>query len=582
MPESVIGAATAVSVFDGLSDDDLAEVEAALELRSFQPGSIIVEEGDTVHDMYILRRGSAEVLVVGRDGGAHAVGHIAPPGSVGEMSFLASQPAAATVRAVDEVEAVRLEQESLGRLAERFPLIYRNIGAILARRLAQTNRLAAKRGASLVTLLCDVGGPALLPHALAASLAWHSRRRTALVFADPDQYGRLPADYRHGTAGRLVTVSVSAPASLERDVAEAADTHDHVLVVATASLLDRQHQTIFLAGANPPPLPPDASVVAGWTSAAKVGNGRVDVPEPSRAELDDVRAGMLPAEGPAGRALGSVARRIGGFRIGLAFGAGSIRGFAHVGVLRHLQRLGIQPDVVAGTSVGAAVAPAAAQGRPPDEIADILERCGQALFRLGVPVRGLLSNRGVRKFIHGVMGETLLEELPVPTATIAADLDTQQEVVLRRGLVWIAIMASISIPGVYPPLRVGPHRLVDGGVLNPVPADVAAGLGADVVVAVRLLTPPAIRVDDAEAVPGNAKRPPTALGTILRSIEMMQTGIGARFPDVTTITLAPRLTEIKGARLRHFADGRRFITDGEEAAEAATGRLAAALPWVKG
>ncbi len=80
----------------------------------------------------------------------------------------------------------------------------------------------------------------------------------------------------------------------------------------------------------------------------------------------------------------------------------------------------------------------------------------------------------------------MIEQLPLPLALVAADLETRREVVFRTGPVWLAVLASISIPGVYPALKVGGYTLVDGGVLTPVPTNVAAGMGADIVVAVRL------------------------------------------------------------------------------------------------
>ena len=76
-----------------------------------------------------------------------------------------------------------------------------------------------------------------------------------------------------------------------------------------------------------------------------------------------------------------------------------------------------------------------------------------------------------------------IEDLPIPLALVAADILTQQEVVFRTGLLWQAVMASLSIPGVYPALWIGEHLVVDGGVLNPVPVSVAAEMGAGVVVA---------------------------------------------------------------------------------------------------
>ena len=120
--------------------------------------------------------------------------------------------------------------------------------------------------------------------------------------------------------------------------------------------------------------------------------------------------------------------------------------------------------------------------------------------------------------------DILIEDLPTPLALVAADVITQRELVLRRGLLWQAVLASIAIPGVYPAQRIGPYVAVDGGVLNPLPVNVAAEMGAGTVIAVKL----------GAAAPQSGARPrgragerqaPGRAGVLLRSIEMMQRGI---------------------------------------------------------
>jgi NTE family protein len=304
------------------------------------------------------------------------------------------------------------------------------------------------------------------------------------------------------------------------------------------------------------------------------------LPRLEREDEHALRTRVLPATTPAGRVVGRVARDIGRLRVGLALGAGSQRGYAHFGVLRALDRLGLVPDVLAGTSVGGAAATLTTLGHDPDAAAALFDRAAGVLVRPTIPRHGLFSSRALRHFYRQVAGDRLLEELPVPLGLVTADLLSGREVVLRRGPVWQAVLATCSIPGIYPPQSVGPYLLVDGGIVEPVPVAAAVSLGADVVVAVKLVgaEPPLER--DGEAVPG-AARAPSPVGAILRSLELMQSRLGIQPEGATVVTVDVDLTDARSGRLRRFADGRNYIETGETALAAASQRLAAALPWLR-
>jgi NTE family protein len=176
--------------------------------------------------------------------------------------------------------------------------------------------------------------------------------------------------------------------------------------------------------------------------------------------------------------------------------------------------------------------------------------------------------------------ETRIEDLPVPTALVAADILTHKELILRRGLAWPAILASSSIPGVFPAVRLGPHVAVDGGVLNPLPSSIVAEMGADVVLAVKLTGGSVVAEWDLEVMAPTG-RPPPALGVIVRSIEIMQGRIEPLPSEATIITISPNF-EGEAPKLKNFIEGRRYIEAGKDAVEAAMPRIAASLPWVRG
>jgi len=548
------------SFFDGLSTDDVERALGPLERRRFPAGSIVIAEGDLHRELYVVEAGVAEVLVSDRHGVPHRVGWINPGATLGEMSLLSGQPAAGTVRATQELDVAVLTERDLERAAASFPQIYRNLGAILSERLARTNRLSASEAPGRVVVLDDDAAQALLGYALACSVAWHTRRPTLLAVvgeALPEPLVELATGlelplHRRDGVRRGAEVVLVDPSNLASTVDELCHSYDHVLVQGRGGLAHLDGVPVFKVGAA----------------------------ELAREDLDSLRGGLLPSTTPAGNTLGLAARDLAGLKVGIALGVGSLRGYAHVGVLRFFERIGLIPDCVAGASIGSAVAGLSALGQSADEVGETLDEVGKTLFRIGLPIRGLVSNRALKRSLQGVGGEINIEDLPVPLAIVAADIGEMREVVFRRGLLWQAVLASCAIPGVYPAQRVGPYTLVDGGVLSPVPTAAAADLGAGTVIAIRLGEATVEPVPDAVADLSTG-RPPSAVSVILRSIELMQSRIAAE-PTSPTITVAPEFAGVPSARLRRFSEGRRYVEIGEAAAEAALPRIAAAFPWLDG
>ncbi|EWY36210.1 lysophospholipase [Skermanella stibiiresistens SB22] len=173
----------------------------------------------------------------------------------------------------------------------------------------------------------------------------------------------------------------------------------------------------------------------------------------------------------------------------MALGAGVARGWAHIGVLRALHRLGIEPDIVTGTSVGALVGGTFLAGR-----LDALEEWARGLSRrkivsyLDLRVRngGLIGGGRLMGEMKKHMGDRRIEDLPIPFAAIATDLVTGHEVWLRTGGLAEALRASFSLPGVFPPMCIDQRWLVDGALVDPVPVSACRALGAEMVIAVNL------------------------------------------------------------------------------------------------
>lgn len=267
-----------------------------------------------------------------------------------------------------------------------------------------------------------------------------------------------------------------------------------------------------------------------------------------------------------------LARDLAGFKVGLALGAGSARGFAHLGVLRVLEREGVPVDTLAGTSVGAFVGAYWSCGLALDAVADAMERTTRRPFGLTVPRTSLFSNRRIETRLRDVVGERQIEDLAHPFAAVSVDLLTGEPVALHRGSLWRAVLASGAIPGLYPPVAYGDRLLVDGVIGMPVPTGVVADLGGDVIIGVRL-TP--------SRAAGLAARPAqvNVADVFLGIIDVMQEAIESHGIARADLLIHPQVTKVP---LRHFAEGRALIAAGEVAAEEALPVLRRLLPWLAG
>lgn len=177
--------------------------------------------------------------------------------------------------------------------------------------------------------------------------------------------------------------------------------------------------------------------------------------------------------------------------IALALGGGGARGNSHIGVIRTLEKEGYKIRAVAGSSAGGLVAASYAAGFTPDEMEKKFVELDQSKL-YGRSTKEEPSIFGVGGFIsvlEELFGEKMIEDLNIPCAITAVDIYTAGEVVITKGKVVDALMATIALPGIFPPVPRGDYLLVDGGVLDPVPVSVVRSLANDLPVVAVVLTP---------------------------------------------------------------------------------------------
>ncbi len=253
-------------------------------------------------------------------------------------------------------------------------------------------------------------------------------------------------------------------------------------------------------------------------------------------------------------------------KVGLALGSGAFRGLAHIGVLQVLVEEKIGVSAVAGSSMGAVVGSLYCCGLAPAFMERFVEQMDErALYDPMLPTRGLLRGARIEEVLRTLTRNRRVEELSIPFAAVAVDVESGERVTLREGFAWEAVRASMSVPGVFPPYALNGRRLIDGGILERVPMDAARELGADVVIGVDV------------GYRGGPHRAPRAIDVLFASIDIMQWEImrlrGTKATP-TDVWLVPELDEMNPWRMK----GReRAVAAGREAALAALPAIRAAM-----
>ncbi|GBF51188.1 esterase [Leptospira ryugenii] len=174
---------------------------------------------------------------------------------------------------------------------------------------------------------------------------------------------------------------------------------------------------------------------------------------------------------------------------GLTLGGGGARALAHVGLLKVLHREGINFDFISGASMGAVIAALYARKEPPDRIEELIKQFFGGLesaFDPTLPVVAFFKGKRMRRMLKEAFRDQRIEELPLPFATSAVDLQTGKEHIFDQGPITEALTSAMSLPGAFPPYRLGEKILVDGGMINNVPESLIRSKGADVVLGVNV------------------------------------------------------------------------------------------------
>jgi predicted acylesterase/phospholipase RssA len=460
----------------------MRDIQGELSWVSLHSGDCLYRGGDACRGAYVLLLGRLQLVAPADAGGERVIGSVLEGETVGETALLTGQPHLQTVYAARDCELVLLSPACFELMLQRNSKAVYKLARIVCDRAAPGGRpshLAASLAVRGISLL--PAGPGLdLAGWMAELEAACGRYGSCLTLRSSDVARELQADARELGDDNAVTrlqftqwlcqqeerwryLLYEGEAGWSAWNAHCVRHSDVVVVVADAGqptdlqALDRQLDRPRLR----------------WRLVLLHPAG-IERPHQTQQWLRRCRAEAIyhVRRGHAGD-LSRLARLLTGNAVGVVFSGGAARGFAHLGVLRALEELGIAIDMVGGSSMGATIAAMVAQGA---DYAELRVRCRQAYRRKVIdytlPLVALVNGRQINAAIRAQTGAWEIEDFWLPFFCVSTSLTRARAVVHRRGSAWRAIRSSISIPGVLPPVSDGGEILVDGGVLNNLPVDV--------------------------------------------------------------------------------------------------------------
>lgn len=566
---------TVTPLFAGLDGAAVADILACAHTRRYGAGQLICREGEASDGVLVLERGLAEAFVPSvTDSRATSVGCLHAGDVVGEVGVVTDRPRSASVIARSDVRAIEIARDDFLRLLARHPRLQANLAHVLGGRLAEENAsLRDHRTGEVVILVAGVG------RAAAAAAVIGAAQR-----ASPRPLGMVDLLALRGSDGEIrpslgdVVVPRSVTDAMERLDALTAIHRTVVLAVrhddpGLARVLEQADRILALVG------PEEAAALAPALDATSAG---ADLVLFSRAveTASPVSGGRIvrrcAAELPA-RDVAWLGRHVARTKLGLALGAGGAKCYAHAGVLQALEGAGYEVDYVAGSSMGAVVAVWRALGLTAAKIAAMLEeRCApepvvEAIFRKGDAGGG---REVFARIFRDTTADRAFADLTIPATVMTADLTSRSPAPIRSGPLWEALVAALSIPGLYPPYVRGAQRLVDAVSLTPVPLDAVVEAGADVTIAVNLLgreTLPRWPGDDGHLAPPTADNG-KARDAVVEVLEVAQIDSSARQTARADVPVTPRFGP---GSWRNMKLGLQCLEAGRVAAEAALSHLAA-------
>lgn len=532
-----------VFIFSTFPEDRLNQLIKRMKLISFPKGATLFKKNDLGNTLYVIVSGTIHLMTDEADGTALLLDR---GDALGEMSLLAGEPYNQTATVESTAELLVLTKKDFDQLLEKDPALAIHLSRVLSTRLASANRgmISTPKPAKIYSFIpaIPLRDQVIFAVNLALSLVEQTRRKTLLVVVGQtnDKVAKgmgLEIPPLHKLTANLEDFIITHPSGLDvlcldepsffGPIGNALHSffrtlkvnYDFCLIFVppkitdiTATLLNDSDRSFIISGPQSlsedlnlirkivPLVKPNKKLEKIWLTVGQ-DTWPLDFPPDVRMHWDlewgrhYMQSGVpfIPLEHTKGHcSMDRLARSLGNLVVGFAMGSGAAFGYSLIGMLRVLERAGIYPDVVSGTSMGALIGSFYAAGLTVDEIEAIAKSMTRSrLFRmivadLTLPRSGLVAGREVLYFLKSHLHEKTFADLTLPFACVATDIQTGKEMVLDEGPVAEAVRASISLPFFFEPYYMQGRFLVDGGLVNPVPTSTTISLGANIVLSANL------------------------------------------------------------------------------------------------
>lgn len=452
----------------GLEPAERLAIQSQLERIFLPSGEVLFHEDDPADGLYMLVSGALGISVKGQTGEQRRIARIFPPETIGEMGLVSNAPRSATAIALRDCVLLKLTRTAFERLATLSPSVPLYLSKLLADRLRATTRSApvSYRPATFAVIPVTQGVPALaVARALVAEMRQSHGAGVELVdgmppHADDEWLFRLEA-------------------SRERVIYAASEPHG----AWTERCIRHADHVILLARPGEPLAQVPESLTCEATAWRRHDLVLLQKPDAARPEPAHETVAALPVDQRLQIRDGHLAdlkrliRLSSGRAVGLVLAGGGARGFAHLGAIKALREHGIPIDLVGGTSIGAVMAATCAIQVSLDEARSLMMEAfvkDPPLNDYTLPLVALVRGSKVDARLIEHFGPYAIEDLWLPFFCVSSNLTTGTMHIHRSGSLWRALRASLAIPGLLPPVVEPEGVLVDGAMMNNLPADVMA------------------------------------------------------------------------------------------------------------
>jgi NTE family protein len=464
-----------VEPFSYLDEDEILEVADKFTWFTALGSKTLIRQGDESDELYIVVSGALGVYFRPETGPERFLGRIGPGETVGEMGLISGEKRSATVRCLRDAEVLAITKLEWDTFVKRHPGALRGVTRLLIERLraAQSGRPIKPFERSLAIIPHD---PQVDVAAFAAKLVASLARYHTVVCVTQEIAARQSLDwFREIEEGHdlVVYVAEASPTSWTRACLRQADS---LLLVARGGQRAQPFDALSIEDDDEAVRPVDLALI--WESGATIRG---------TAEWLNIIDVKMHHHIRSDADIARLARLMTGKAVGLVLAGGGARGVAHYGVTWAFRDHDIPVDIVGGTSIGSIVAGMIALEWPREK----MMHCYQDTFSgrspvtdFTIPTVALLSGRRIGQWLEKWFGDIDIEDLPIGFFCLSTNLTKGGPAVHARGRLGTWIRASISIPGIFPPLIDDGQIYVDGGVINNMPVDVLRAIGRGPIVAV--------------------------------------------------------------------------------------------------